>query len=178
MRLYYWIEQHFSNDPLFAREACAAYLTEAQKFQTNEDYYNKTLDPATFIGVIYYHNPQVTLNALYKVVKQLRMPNILDDIKTCILAATDPSIGTQTLIEQKAKAELCRQTTTGKNNLLARIASSLFILRTQKPKGPRVAWSIVKLMISYMKTDDASSKLMTLLRKEISLDALEQCLAE
>lgn len=178
MRLYYWIEQYFLKDSLFKRETCATYLMEAAKFQTNENYYNQTTDPATFVGVVYYKNPEIMFNTLCSIVKQLKMSSIIDEIKTCILAATDLSMGKQTLIDQKAKAELCRQTTTGKNNLLARIAINLFILRMQQPKGPRVAWALMKLILNYMNTDDASSKIMSLLRKEISLDALEQCLAE
>lgn len=178
MRLYYWIEKYRLHDNLFKKETCTAYLTEAHRFQTNEDYYNQTNDPAIFVGVVYYKKPEIVLNALCKVVRQLKMPGIIDDIKTCVWAATDFSLGKDTLYIQRANTDLYRQTTFGKNNHMARIASMLFILRMDLPKGPRIAWALTKLILAYLKSSDANSKVMAMLRKEISFDVLEQCLVE
>lgn len=176
MHIKYWVEKRKNSDISFKREIDSSYLNEVAKYINNNDYYNNTINPSIFSGIMYYCDPDLMLSILYKIILNLRMPGIHDDIKTALLALKFNDINK--LKEYKSLIEYCRCNLKKKNNILANIVSMLYKLKFSKKRNFRLSWSIVQLLIVFLDKKDAHVQLMNMFRKEISFDYFDKFFKE
>lgn len=178
MILQHWLDKHSREDNDFRSDLLPVYFDESNKYQNNVDYYYKTQDPAIFASIVYYKDQDVIINALCKVIAKLKLYNVSDEAKNCLLAVSNIKSTSATLKMHQANLQSKLVIFDTRNKQLANIILSLVNLRRNKPRRLFPVFSIVKMIVAFIAATDSNTFIMNFLKKDISIDTFEAYLAE